>query len=335
MLKSPVRLALMFLFLLFGTSAAESDTSRIQSVLNEAHQRFASVADGKNADYIPYLAGVDSNLFGLAVVTVDGEVLTAGDSDYQLAIESISKVFTLSLALQENGPEVILEKIGVEPTGLPFNSVMAVELEPDHTVNPLVNAGAMATTSLIKGPDRWNSILSYYGKFAGEPLQLIEAVDRSEAATNTRNRALANLLHSYGRMYCPPDEALDEYTKQCSVGVSARQLAMMGATLANGGVHPKNGERVLEEALVPKVLAVMQTGGFYDGSGQWTYEVGLPGKTGVGGGIVVVVPGRMALAAFSPPLDEHGNSVRAQLALKFLAQELGLNLFFSPIKKTR
>lgn len=327
MLKPSVRLTLVFLFLLFGGSAAEPDTSRIQSALNEAHQRFAPVTDGKNADYIPYLAGVDSKLFGLAVVTADGEILTVGDSDYPFAIESISKVFTLSLALQQNGPAAIVDKIGVEPTGLPFNSVIAVELETDHTVNPLVNAGAMATTSLVQGPDRWNSILSYYGKFAGEPLRLIEAVDKSEAATNTRNRALVNLLYSYGRIYCPPDEALDTYTKQCSVGVSTQQLAMMGATLANGGVHPLNHERVLDEELVPKVLAVMQTAGFYDGSGEWTYEVGLPGKTGVGGGIVVVVPGRMALAAFSPPLDEHGNSVRAQLALKFLAQELELNLF--------
>lgn len=324
-----LRSVIILLFFLGGFAAAQPSKDHIQSLLEQAHRKFSAVTDGKNADYIPYLAGVDSKLFGLAVVTTNGDVLTFGDSEYTFAIESISKVFTLSLALQHRGAEAILEKIGVEATGLPFNSVMAVEIEQGHTINPLVNAGAMATTSLIQPGEegRWERILDYYGKFAGEPLEIIEAVDKSESATNTRNRALAYLLHSYQRLYCPPDTALDVYTRQCSVGVSTKQLAVMGATLANGGVNPLNGERVLDEDLVPRVLAVMQTEGFYDGSGRWTYEVGLPGKTGVGGGIVVVVPGRLAMAAFSPPLDEHGNSVRAQKALKFLAHELDLNLY--------
>lgn len=327
-MSRPSLLTLLFLVLLVLPSPAQ-ETASLKKALGEAHQRFRRIDTGKNADYIPYLAGVDRNLFGLAAVTVKGEVLTVGDTDHPFAIESISKVFTLALAMSQLGPEKIAERIGVEPTGLPFNSVMAVELEDNHTVNPLVNAGAISTVSLLQtgGADRFTILDNFYDKLAGEPLNVLEDVYVSESETNTRNRGLANLLLSYDRLYCPVDEALDVYTRQCSVGVTTRQLAMMGAVLANGGVQPVTGERLIAADHVPKILSVMQMSGFYDGSGRWAYETGLPGKTGVGGGIVVIVPGKVALAAFSPPLDEQGNSVRGQLALQYVAQTMGYNIF--------
>ena len=303
---------------------------QVKAAINEAYTMFKDDTAGKNADYIPYLAHVDSKLFGIAVVTTDNKVYTLGDIGYSFSIQSISKVFTLALAMKEQGPEKVFEKIGSEPTGRPFNSVSAVVDMPTHTGNPLVNAGAIATTSLISGAnanEKWSKILLFYSKAAGENLSLIDEVYKSEAATNQGNRALAALLLKYDRIYSDPLDSVDVYTKQCSVGVNVKQLAVMGATLANDGVNPVSGERVINREDIPEILATMTMAGLYDGSGGWAWHVGLPAKSGVGGGILAVVPGKGAIAVFAPPLDEAGNSVKAQKVISYVAQKLDINLF--------
>ena len=311
--------------------AGSADLDALQKLVDEAHAKFKDLDEGKNADYIPILATVPSELFGIAIVTADGDVVTAGDVDYPFSIQSVSKPFTMALVMEEQGIDAIFDKIGVEPTGMPFNSIVAIELNPRRSINPLVNAGAIAAVSMIEAKDadeRWQKLLDGYSAYAGEELELIDEVYVSEAETNYRNRAIANLLYAYDRLYSEPMEATDVYTKQCSVGVTALQLAFMGATLANGGVNPKTGERVLRENFVDEVLAVMLMAGFYDESGEWAYHTGLPAKTGVGGGIVAVVPGTMAIAAFSPRLNEAGNSVRAMRAIDSIAEKLDDNIFF-------
>jgi glutaminase len=302
----------------------------VEAVVREAYDKFRSDTNGKNADYIPYLARVDSKLFGIAIVTTDNQVLTLGDVNYSFSIQSISKVFTLALAMEELGPDKVFQKIGSEPTGRAFNSVPAVVDMPTHTGNPLVNAGAIATTSLISGKDadeKWNKILAFYGKVAGEQLTLIDEVYKSEAATNTGNKALAMLLAKYDRIYADPFESVDIYTKQCSVGVNASQLARMGATLANNGVNPATGEQIIKREDIPYILSTMTMAGLYDGSGGWAWHVGLPAKSGVGGGIVAIAPGKGAIAVFAPPLDEAGNSVKAQEVIDYVAQKLNYNLY--------
>ena len=302
----------------------------VESVVREAYDKFKGDTNGKNADYIPYLAKVDSKLFGIAVVTTDNQVLTLGDVDYPFSIQSISKVFTLALAMEELGPNKVFEKIGSEPTGRAFNSPLAVVDMPTHTGNPLVNAGAIATTSLVSGKDakeKWNKILDFYGKAAGDKLVLIDEVYKSEAATNTGNKALSMLLAKYDRIYADPFESVDIYTKQCSVGVNAVQLARMGATLANNGVNPATGVQVIKREDIPHILSTMTVAGLYDGSGGWAWHVGLPAKSGVGGGIVAIAPGKGAIAVFAPPLDEAGNSVKAQEVIEYVAQKLNYNLY--------
>ena len=303
---------------------------QVQQIVQQAYTQVRSDTSGKNADYIPALAQVDSKLFGVAVVTTDNQVVTEGDVKAFFSIQSISKVFTLALAMKELGPNKVFDRIGSEPTGRPFNSVEAVVDTSTHTGNPFVNAGAIATTSLVSGKDeneRWNKILAFYSKAAGEQLSLIEDVYKSEAATNQGNRALAALLVKYERIYSNPAEAVDIYTKQCSVGVNAIQLARMGATLANNGVNPVTGERVINSEDIPHILSAMMMAGLYDASGGWAWHVGLPAKSGVGGGIVAIVPGKGAIAVFSPRLDEAGNSVRAQKVISYVANALDLNLF--------
>jgi glutaminase len=302
----------------------------VEAVVREAYGKFKNDTNGKNADYIPYLAQVDSKLFGIAVVTTDNQVLTLGDVNYSFSIQSISKVFTLALAMEELGPDKVFEKVGSEPTGRPFNSPLAVVDMPTHTGNPLVNAGAIATTSLISGrnaDDKWNKILNFYSKVAGEKLVLIDEVYKSEAATNTGNKALSMLLAKYDRIYADPFQSVDIYTKQCSVGVNAAQLARMGATLANNGVNPLTGEQVIKREDIPHILSTMTMAGLYDGSGGWAWHVGLPAKSGVGGGIVAVVPGKGAIAVFAPPLDDAGNSVKAQEVIEYIADKLSYNLY--------
>jgi glutaminase len=302
----------------------------VESVVKEAYDKYKTETKGKNADYIPYLAQVDSKLFGIAIVTTDNQVITLGDVKYSFSIQSISKVFTLALAMQELGAEKVFEKVGSEPTGRAFNSPIAVVDMPSHTGNPFVNAGAIATTSLISGNDateKWNKILGYYSRVAGEKLILIDDVYKSEAATNTGNKALSMLLAKYDRIYADPFESVDIYTKQCSVGVNAEQLARMGATLANNGINPATGEQVIKPENIPHILSTMAVAGLYDGSGGWAWHVGLPAKSGVGGGIVAVAPGKGAIVVFAPPLDEAGNSVKAQEVIEFVTQKLHYNLY--------
>jgi glutaminase len=301
----------------------------VESVVREAYEKFKGETKGKNADYIPYLAHVDSKLFGIAIVTTDNNSLTMGDVKYSFSIQSISKVFSLALAMEELGPGKVFEKIGSEPTGRAFNSPIAVVDMPTHTANPLVNAGAIATVSLISGsPDeKWNKILNFYRKAAGEKLTLIDEVYKSEAATNTGNKALSMLLAKYDRIYSDPFPAVDVYTKQCSVGVNALQLARMGATLANNGINPATGEQVIKAEDIPHILSSMMMAGLYDGSGGWAWHVGLPAKSGVGGGIVAIAPGKGAIAVFAPPLDEAGNSVKAQEVIQYVTNKLNYNLF--------
>jgi glutaminase len=302
----------------------------VKATVNEAYDKFKNEKGGKNADYIPILAKVPSNLFGIAVATTDNQTYSVGDVAYAFSIQSISKVFSLALAMDELGPEAVFQKIGSEATGRPFNSVNAVVDMPTHTGNPLVNAGAIATVSLIsaKTPDeKWNKILDFYSKAAGEKLTLLNDVYKSEAATNQGNQALAALLRKYDRIYADPPQSVDVYTKQCSVGVNAKQLSMMGATLANNGVNPATGQRVIKAENVPHILSAMMTAGLYDSSGGWAWSVGLPAKSGVGGGIIAIVPGKGAIAVFAPPLDEAGNSVKAQKVIGYVAQKLDYNLF--------
>src|SRR5689334_8368428 len=302
----------------------------VESMVREAYEKFKTDASGKNADYIPYLAQVNSKLFGIAVVTTDNQIFTLGDVKYSFSIQSISKVYTLALAMEELGADKVFERIGSEPTGRAFNSVPAVVDMPTHTGNPLVNAGAIATTSLISGKnadEKWNKILAFYSKAAGDKLPLIEDIYKSEAATNAGNKALAMLLAKYERIYADPFESVDIYTKQCSVGVNAEQLARMGATLANNGVNPKTGEQVIKRADISYILSTMTMAGLYDASGGWAWRVGLPAKSGVGGGIVAVVPGKGAIAVFAPRLDEAGNSVKAQKVIEYVVSKLDLNVF--------
>ncbi|AJK45244.1 glutaminase A [Burkholderia plantarii] len=309
--------------------AAPTGPADLKRLVTEAHRRFAGEHDGKNADYIPYLAGVPSQLFGIAIVDRHGGVATAGDANTPFAIESIAKVFNLALVMAERGADRVRDKLGASATGLPFNSVMALELHGGKPLSPLVNAGAMATVSFVaagSASERWSKVFANMKRFAGADLSLNAAVYQSEAATNQHNRAIAYLLQSAGYMYSDPIEACDVYTRACSVNLTARDLAMMGGVLANNGVHPVSGTRLLDGRDVPKLLAEMAMEGMYDTSGDWLYDVGLPAKSGVGGGIVAVAPGRLAIAAFSPPLDTYGNSVRAQKAIAWIADQLGLNV---------
>ncbi|HKX30860.1 MAG TPA: glutaminase A [Blastocatellia bacterium] len=309
---------------------AVSRREQLQAATREAYDKFRSDTGGKNADYIPYLAQVDPKLFGIAVVTTDNQVFSVGDLDYSFSIQSISKVYTLALAMEELGAEKVFERVGSEPTGRAFNSVLAVVDMPTHTGNPFVNAGAIATTSLISGKnadEKWNKILAFYSRAAGERLSLIDEVYLSEAATNDGNKGLSMLLAKYARIYAEPFEAVDVYTRQCSVGVNVVQLARMGATLANDGKNPATGEQVIKSEDIPSILSTMTMAGLYDSSGGWAWHVGVPAKSGVGGGIVAVVPGWGAIAVFSPRLDEAGNSVKAQKVIASVVRRLGLNLF--------
>ena len=312
------------------TSPVAPPRAQVEAVVREAYEKFKSDTSGKNADYIPYLAHVDSKLFGIAIVTTDNQLLTMGDIDYSFSIQSISKVYSQALAMEELGPDKVFEKVGSEPTGRAFNSVFAVADMPTHTGNAYVNAGAIATVSLISGKtadEKWNKILDFYSRVAGQKLKLIDEVYKSEAATNTGNKALSMLLAKYDRIYADPFESVDVYTKQCSVGVNVAQLARMGATLANNGKNPATGEQVIKPENIPHILSTMIMAGLYDGSGGWAWHVGLPAKSGVGGGIVAVVPGKGAIAVFAPPLDEAGNSVKAQKVIAYVANRLDFNLF--------
>jgi glutaminase len=325
--------AVFVLLPLAGTAQVIPSGQVLSRAVQEAYDKFKDVKDGATADYIPELAKVPAELFGVAIVTARGDVYTAGDVDYAFTIQSVSKPFTAALVMQQEGSaQVIADKIGVEPTGLPFNSIMATQLYKPVSVNPLVNSGAIASVSLVKAKnaeERFNKIMDFFQQLAGDKLTVIEDVYKSEAATNQRNRAHAYILFVNDRIYSDAMEAVDVYTRQCSIGVTAKQLAVMGATLANSGANPITHQRVIEARYVPKVLAIMMMAGFYNESGMWAFTAGLPAKTGVGGGIVAVVPGKMAIVGFSPRVNEAGNSVRAMKAIEYISDQLGVNIFGS------
>ncbi|NED10474.1 glutaminase A [Streptomyces sp. SID9124] len=304
----------------------------VRTTLEGVRRRFQEDREGRVPDYIPELAEVDPELFGIAVAHVSGNVYAVGDAEHPFSIQSVSKPFVFALVNQELGRDTVRTRIGVNSTGLPFNSVLAVELNHGSPMNPMVNAGALATTALVPGgspEERWEFIHRGLSRFAGRELHMDERVYASEAGTNQRNESIARLLDSYDALAGDPVATTDLYTRQCSLTVSARDLAVMGATLANGGVCPLTGEQVVDAGVCRDTLSALATAGLYERSGDWLYEVGMPGKSGVSGGIITVAPGKGGLGVFSPRLDEAGNSVRGQRVAHFLSAALGMDLFAS------
>ena len=308
--------------------AALPDAAAIQAAIDKAYEDYKGLEEGAVADYIPALAKVDPKVYGIALVTTDGKVYTAGDLKTQVSIQSISKVFTMAKVMDESGPQSIYDNMGVDATGQVFNSIVAIEQYKGAEMNALVNPGAIAATGMVKGDSYdaiWNSLLNYYSEFAGRKLTVLEDVYKSEAETNQRNQALAMLMYAYGHFFFNAPQTTEIYTRQCSVGVNAQDLANMAATLANAGKNPVTGKRVATAENVPEILAVMATAGLYDDSGKWLYRTGLPAKSGVGGGIIAVSPGKFGIAVISPPLDAAGNSIRAQKAIADISNALGGN----------
>ncbi len=305
---------------------------RVSALLAEAYDRYRSDQSGTNSQVYPALAKVPSDKFGICVAGADGEVYAVGDANDEFSIMSVSKPFVFALVCQQLGASQTRERLGVNSTGLPFNAVAAVERTADGRTNPMVNAGAIATTSLVPGAtleQRWQNIVVGLSRFAGRRLSVNEEIYASATETNFVNRSIAWLLHTRGAIYSDPMQATDLYTRQCSLNVSARDLAIMGATLADGGVNPVTKEQVIDASVCHYTLAVMLTAGLYETSGEWLYEIGVPGKSGIGGGIVAVAPGKGGLGTFAPPLDAAGNSVKGQLVARHLSRSLGLDLLAS------
>ena len=314
-----------------GYSQTLLNKKNIENTLNEAFDKFKDLKEGKNADYIKELANVDPNIFGIALVTADGAVYTKGDITSMVSIQSISKVFTMAKVIEQEGPQFLQDKIGVNATGLPFNSIVAVEMNKGDKINPLVNPGAIAATSLIRGNDsieKWKEIQKIQSDFAGRQLSINRPVYISEAGDNLRNQAIAHLLLAYNRIYFDPIEATDIYTKQCALNVNVKDLATMAATLANGGVNPITKNKVVSQTTVMYTLPVMATAGLYDNSGIWLFNSGLPAKSGVGGGMLAVCPGKFGIAVISPPLDNAGNSLKAQKVIQYVVEKLKANPYW-------
>jgi len=336
-----VVIAAIAVVLLLAPSAFAQAPADIQKAVDAAYAKYKDLKEGKNADYIPALAKVDPNLFGIAVVTADGKVYSAGDLKTEVSIQSISKVFTAAQVIQEQGLESIEKQIGVDATGARFNSIIAIEGvkmvagagAPE--MNPLVNPGAISATSMVKGATAdavWSKIIGTHNDFAGRPLTVLQDVYKSESDSNQRNQAIGALMLAYGYIKSNWQQAVDLYTRQCSIGVNAKDLATMAATLAFGGKNPVTGKQVMNADKVPGVLAIMATAGLYDDSGKWLYRTGLPAKSGVGGGIIAVSPGRFGIAVIAPPLDDAGNSVKAQNAIADISNALGGNPYKPPAK---
>ena len=302
--------------------------SPVSTYLERLHRDWLPDRSGAVADYIPPLALADPDHFGIAVTTTEGHSYEVGDSRERFTIQSMSKPFTYGLALADRGFEAVDGKVGVEPSGEAFNSI---SLAPGsgRPLNPMINAGAITSTSLVAGgsaAERERRIVDFYGRFAGRALDLDAEVYESERDTGHRNRAIGHMLRAFGVLEEDPDGVLDVYFRQCSVSVDCRDLSLMAATLANGGVNPLTGERVLARDLVDRVLSVMTTCGMYDSAGEWVVDVGMPAKSGVGGGVLAVLPGQLGIAVFSPPLDPHGNSVRGVEVCRQISTDLNLNL---------
>jgi glutaminase len=331
-MKTKFRFCAVAALLSVGVASVQAadvlDKAQVDAALAAAHAKYKDIKEGKNADYIPALAKVDPKIYGIVVVTVDGKVYSVGDIKSEVSIQSISKVFTMAKVIEEQGTDAIAKNMGVDATGQVFNSIVAVEQFRGAEMNAMVNPGAIAATSMVSGKTRdevWNKILTFHSDFAGRPLKVNQEVFKSEAETNQRNQAIGKLMYAYGKIKSNPDQATDIYTEQCSISVNAKDLATMAATLANGGKNPLTGKQVLKSEHVPEVLAVMATAGLYDDSGKWLYKTGLPAKSGVGGGIIAVSPGKFGIAVISPPVDAAGNSVRAQYAIADVANALGGN----------
>jgi len=347
----PKVIVLACMFLLFGVNvSAQKKKSKgsapattmaapamdYQGAIDRAYAKYKDLKEGKNADYIKELATVDPNIYGIAIVTTDGKIYTAGDLASRVSIQSISKVFTLARVIEEQGAKVVMDKIGVDATGMRFNSIVAIEMQKGKEINPLVNPGAIASVSMINGADsaaKWKNVLQTHCDFAGDQLGLNGPVYVSEAGDNLRNQAIAHLLLAYGRMYFDPVQSTDVYTKQCAINVNAKDLAEMAATLANGGTNPVTKKYVVSPETSAFTMSVMATAGLYDDSGQWLYAVGLPGKSGVGGGIIAVCPGKFGIAVISPPLNAVGNSVKAQKTIYDIVRDLKVHPYLVEPKK--
>lgn len=307
------------------------NVANVTEVVNEAYNKFKTEKGGANANYIPYLANIDSNLFAISVCLKDGSVIEVGDSSYKFGIESVSKVPTAILAMQQWSVEDVLNMIGADATGLPFNSIFAILLENDHPSTPLVNAGAISACSMVKPQGntdgKWKSIIDNITSLCGSAPELIDELYKSESDTNFNNRAISWLLKNYNRIYDDPMMSLDLYTRQCSLGITSHQLAIMGATIANKGKNPITGEQVFNPEISSKITCMIASVGFYQESGDWMFQSGIPAKSGVGGGILGVYPGELGICAFAPPLDTAGNSLKGQLAVKYIAKALGLSIY--------
>jgi glutaminase len=323
------------------SSIGAQSPGEVQKAVDAAHAKFRTLKEGKNADYIPALAKVNPDLFGIAVVTADGKAYTAGDVKTEVSIQSISKVFTMAQVIQEQGVDSVEKRIGVDATGARFNSIIAIEAvrtvvgSGAPEMNPLVNPGAISATSMVQGKtsdEVWKKIIGFHNDAAGRSLNVLQDVYKSESDTNQRNQAIGALMLAYGYIKENWQQAVDLYTRQCSIGVNAQDLATMAATLAFGGRNPVTGKQVMDLAKVPGVLSVMATAGLYDDSGKWLYHTGLPAKSGVGGGIIAVSPGKFGIAVVSPPLDDAGNSVRAQRAITAISNALGGNPYAAAAK---
>ncbi len=311
------------------TSSIQAIASPFRNYLWDLHQTYQSLSEGAVADYIPELALANPDWFGICVVTADGQVFEVGECEQRFTIQSISKAFVYGLALEDHGRDYVCSKVSVEPTGQAFNAIVLDEITY-RPHNPMVNAGAIATTDLVKGngsTERLKRILDMFRRYTGRDLDINLPVFQSEKTTGHRNRAIAYLMLNFDMVSDRIEETLDLYFQQCSIMVNAHDLAVMAATLANGGVNPITGERAIHEAYVQDVISVMLTCGMYDYSGEWAYRVGIPAKSGVGGGVTAVVPKRLGIGVFSPPLDAKGNSLRGIKVCEALSCDFGLHLF--------
>lgn len=311
--------------------------SPMQAYLEELHNRYQALDDGAVADYIPELARANANWFGICVATVDGKLFRVGDFQQEFTIQSVSKPFVYGLALEDHGRDFVLSKVGVEPSGDAFNSIVLDE-HSNRPYNPMVNAGAIATAALVKGQEpaeRMNRLLELFRRYTGRPIRLDVSVFVSERSTGDRNRAIAYLMRNFGMLEGNLDEALDLYFQQCSLLVNCQDLALMAATLANDGVNPVSGERAISADYVKDLLSVMYTCGMYDFSGEWAYSIGMPAKSGVGGGIIAVAPRRLGIGVFSPLLDPRGNSVRGVAVCTEISRYFGLHAFDTCVDDSR
>ncbi|MGY6500381.1 MAG: glutaminase A [Acidimicrobiales bacterium] len=314
----------------FVSTGALPPRDAVEALVHEAHRRFRSDTDGALSDVYPALERVDPDLFGLTLVDVDGWSVDVGDAAVGFPIMSVMKPFVFAMACEAQGVDTVRDHIGVNATGRPFDSVEAVEADPSGRTNPMVNPGAIATIAMASGDttdQRWGWLYDGLCRFAGRRLEIDDEVYASSVQSNHHNRELASALAARGRLHLTADEAVGLYTRVCALRVTAHDLAVMAATLGDGGLHPVTGDQVVGPAAARATLAVMATAGLYETSGQWIVDVGLPGKSGIGGGIITVSPGKGGLGCFAPLLDEAGNSVKGALSARFLSRQLGLDLF--------